>query len=120
MRYFKYINIDKTGRNAFKEHYKALSADIKRIAIKEKAWTSFSFISFISVLILCFCFSIFLITLIPEPDWLLYKVFHALAVLICGIIAFVFSIFIAYILTKPLFEKASTFYIPAMKKDIKQ
>ena len=118
MRYFKYANTDKNLNNALKEQYKALTKDEKRTFRKQKAWERTGIVCSLAVLIFCMVVGICLITLIPQPEWWLWYTLTAIGKVLIGFAVLIISGFVTYGLTSPLWKKAASFDIPAMKKEI--
>ena len=118
MRYFKYVNTDKTLNNALKEQYKALTADEKRTFRKKKAWEKTAFGCSLTIFILLAAIGIYLIKLIPQPGWWPWKILVSTGMFFVIFANLIFSGLATYGLTFPLWKKAASFDIPAMKKEI--
>ncbi len=101
-----------------KEQYKSLTADEKRIVRKEKSLRKFSTIASLIVFFSCMFFGIYLITLIPIPDWWLWEIIVTIGEVILGLFLLFVSGIITFGLTSPLWEKVESFHLPSMKKEI--
>ncbi len=118
MRYFRYNNTNKNLNNALAEQYKTLTEDEKRTLRKEKRWRKLSTIVTRVCYISFFVAGVFLIKSISLPSAWFWK-----ALVIVGKVILGFILLIAYgVLTAaptiPLWEKAESFHIPPMKKEI--
>ena len=118
MRFFKYKNENKNYNNALKEQYKSLTADEKHIVRKEKRLRKFSTIVTLLVFFSCMFFGIYLITLIPIPDWWLWEIIVVIGEIILGLLLLYVGGIITFGLTTPLWKKLESFNLPSMKKEI--
>ena len=118
MRYFKYANTDKNLNNAFKEQYKALTEDEKRTFRKKKTWERTAVGCFLAIFILFITAGTYFIKLIPQPKWWLSKLLAGIVGFFIFVTFLIVSGLMAYGLTSPLWKKAASFDIPAMKKVI--
>ncbi len=112
MRYFKYKDTEKITNNAYKEQYKALTEDEKRIIRKEKAWRRFAnVVSF--VLFLAFWLAgIFFTASFGLPTGLRFieVIFDLLFLIISALLAFA--------LTIPLWGKVESLHLLKIKKEV--
>ena len=120
MRFFKYKNENKNYNNALKEQYKSLTADEKRTVRKEKRLRKFSTIITLLVFFSCMFLGIYLISLIPIPDWWLWEIIVIIGEIILGLLLLYVSGIITFGLTSPLWKKLESFHLPSMKKDFFQ
>ena len=118
MRFFKYKNENKNYNNALKEQYKSLTADEKRTVRKEKRLRKFSTIITLLVFFSCMFLGIYLISLIPIPDWWLWEIIVIIGEIILGLLLLYVSGIITFGLTSPLWKKLESFHLPSMKKEI--
>jgi hypothetical protein len=118
MRYIKYKNVNKNMSNALNEQYKILTKDEKRIFRKAKRWRKFSASFFYIIYIFFAIVGIFLLKLIPSPNFLILKILVIVGKGIVGAIFLIVDGILAAILTMPLCVKADSFNIPAMRKEI--
>lgn len=118
MRYFKYKNVKDNFNNALAEQYKMLTDNEKRIVRWRKAWERFGLFVTLAVFFSCMTAGLILIGLVPTPaQW-----FAKLFVIVAKAVAVVLLLIVSGILTAavgiPLWEKAESFSVPAMKKEI--
>ena len=119
MRYFRYKNTNKNIHIAFKEQYKALTEDEKRTFRKQKAWVKFAVVTFLVVYICCVLVGMYLLQLSPTPSNGALETLVIIGKVIGGLVwIFFVSSILSYRLTLPLWEKADTYNIPLMKKEI--
>lgn len=117
MRYFR-KKTNKVYQNALKEHYKSLTKDEKRTVRKEKFWSIFSIITAHVTFFLPMLIGIYLIKLIPTLETIFLKILVITGKILIGIILTIVSGFLTYGVTLPLFKKAHSYNLPAMKKDV--
>lgn len=112
MRYFKYNDTEKITNNAYKEQYKALTEDEKRIIRKEKAWRRFAnVVSF--VLFLAFWLAgIFFTASYGWPTGLRFLE------VIFDLIWLILSALLAFALTTPLWGKVESLHLLKIKKEV--
>lgn len=101
-----------------KEQYESLTADEKRTVRKEKRLRKFSTIITFLVFFSCMFLGIYLITLIPIPDWWLWEIIVIIGEIILGSLLLYVSGIITFGLTSPLWKKLESFHLPSMKKVI--
>ena len=118
MRYFKYKNTSKTLNKALEEQYKSLTKDEKRTVRKEKMWRRISIIVAVAVFFSVMSVGIAMIASIPTPSQWLWKILVVISYLVLGLAVLVISGFLTVIVTTPLFNKAASFNLPLMKKEI--
>ena len=118
MRYFKYKNTSKTLNKALAEQYKSLTADEKRTVRKEKMWSRISIIVAIVIFFSIMFVGIAMLAAIPTPVWWLWKTLVSIGMAVLGIVLLIISGILTVILTIPLFNKAASFNLPLMKKEI--
>ena len=117
MRYFKYKKTHKNLKNALKEQYKTLTEDEKRTVRKEKTWRKISESVSGLVFILCMGAGAFMLKQIPTPDGLVLKILGIIGIVIAAFGLFIICGLITLGLTAPLWKKAESFHLPAMKKE---
>lgn len=118
MRYFRYHNSDKNFSNALKEQYKTLNENEKQIRRKEFGWRRFCIAVTLLVFIVLTAGGVYLINAIPQPDSLLLKILVGIMKGAAGLIVGVAAGIMTYGVTVPLWKKAGSFHLPAMKKEI--
>lgn len=118
MRYFRYKDTGKTQQNVLKEQYKALTRDEKRIFRKRKRWSRFGAFVACSVFVICLAVGIVLLAAIPRPDVWFLKLLVLIGKVAAGAIVVIVSSILAAGLALPLWEKAESYRIPSMKKEI--
>lgn len=118
VRYFKYKNTDKTKTNAFKEQYKTLSAEEKRIFRKKQILEKCGCLVMALILCLTAALGSFLINLIPTPTYLHVKIALIIAKVLYYPLLLFFSVVFAVILSMPVWIKSDSLDVPKMKKEI--
>lgn len=118
MRYFRYKATNKTQQNALKEQYNLLPQDERRILRKQKCWRKLDDLTAVSVFFLCLLAGGLLIANIPQPDVWYLKLLVLIGKVFAGAIAVIAGSALTAILAAPLWEKAESYRIPAMKKEI--
>lgn len=101
-----------------KEQYKSLTEDEKRTVRKEKRWRKFSTAVSLIVFFSCMFVGIYLITLIPIPDWWLWEIMVTIGKVILGLFLLFVSGILTFGLTSLLWKKAEAFHLPSIKKEI--
>lgn len=118
MRYFKYKNTDKNEKNAFKEQYKTLSAEEKRIFRKKQILEKCG--CFLMILIFCLTVGLgcFLINLIPTPSGLVFEILLIIVKVVFYPVLLFLSLVFSAILSMPVWIKSDSLDVPKMKKEI--
>ena len=118
MRYFKYKNTDKNEKNAFKEQYKTLTVEEKRIFRKKRMLEKCGCL----VMALIFCLTValgsFLINLIPTPTQVVWKILWIIGKVLLCLALLVLSVVFSAILSMPVWIKSDSLDVPKMKKEI--
>lgn len=118
MRYFRYKITSENFNQALKEHYKMLTADEKRIFKKEKAWTRCCSIAVCVLIAVFFAIGVYTYGLVPKPEEWFWKIISFIGNIVFYIALLIGSGIFAVILTKPLWKKADSYHLPAMKKEV--
>ncbi|MBQ8522030.1 MAG: hypothetical protein IJ458_00010 [Clostridia bacterium] len=118
MRYFKYKNINKTKKIAQKEYYSSLTIDEKQAFNKDKFWRRLGYIISFTLFITSFIACIYLMTLIPKPTKLMFKILYYIGEVVLGLISFIISGLISLFIPMPIWNKVKKFNLPDMKQDI--
>jgi uncharacterized membrane protein (DUF485 family) len=108
LRYFRYKKIYENEKNAYKEQYKILPEDEKRIVKKEKMWKKIAKIVFFVIYIFFMAFGIFLLKFIHVS--IIVKVISTLVLMIACCV-------LTAKITASLWKKAASFNVPKMKKE---
>ena len=118
VRYFKYKNTDKTKKSAFKEQYKALTVEEKRIFRKKQILEKCGCL----VMALIFCLTValgsFLINLIPTSPYLIVKILLIIVKVISYPVLLLLSLVFSVILSIPVWDKADSLNVTEKKKEI--
>ena len=119
-RYFKYKNIKKTEKNAAWEQYKSLTKREKKCALRKNFLERAAVTLAVIVLVGGFVGCIKLITIIPVPEAVGFKILYIAGVGVLGILSFilcaVFSCFMAF----PFVKLAGKYDLPAVKNAVKK
>lgn len=118
MRYFKYKNTDKNYNMAMKEQYKALTADEKRTFRKERLWRKFSLIVSSIIFLSSVTAGFFLLKSVPQPSDIIWQIFAGIVKAGIGFIILIAGGVFTAVLTMPLWNKADSFHLPVMRKEI--
>lgn len=118
MRYFKYKNTDKNYSIALKEQYNALINDEKRTFRKEKYWRKFSLIVSSVIFFSSVTAGFLLLKSVPQPSGIIWQFFASIVKTVIGFIILIAGGVLTAGLTKPLWNKADSFRLPVIKKEI--
>lgn len=103
---------------ALKEQYKALTADEKRTFCKEKLWRKFTLIVSSIIFFASVTAGFLLLKALPQPDAVIWQIFAGIGKAILGFAILIAGGVLTAGITKPLWIKANSFHLPAMKKEI--
>lgn len=118
MRYFQYPNTGENRNNALREQYKTLTQQEKQRVRSEKRWRILceivTFVMFGLFMVACVAF----LKWIPRPEHWAARMLAAVGKIILGILLLALGGGLTVWATRPLWNKAEAFRLPAMKKEI--
>lgn len=116
MRYYKYHNTDKTAAEVRKAQYRSLCEDDKRTVRRARRWRRAAFAVLFTLYALLFAGGLFLINRIPTAQPWPLKILLGAGRALLIVVLFILCAVPAVGISMPLWQKAESFSLPAMKR----